>query len=161
MHDFVPLWKCSFFVPQSMPDASDNGACRPFEVHDFVPLLARMIKIVNQSRKTPLFTEKRRWRCIVLFRFLCPLAYVEVPINGTSQMFRFGMFLFCSDRCLDSLILKGEGALICSAFKVKPSQKRNLHDFVPLYSPLAYAEVPIDGTSQMFRFTPSYSLLYK
>ena len=52
-----------------MQDASDNAAYRPFEVHDFVPLFAQMIKIVNQPRKTPLFTENRSPRCTVLFRF--------------------------------------------------------------------------------------------
>ena len=61
-----------------MQDASDNAVCRLFKVHDFVPLFARMIKIVNQSRETPLFTENRSSRC--------------------TDLFRLGMFLFCSDK---------------------------------------------------------------
>ena len=80
-----------------MPDASDNAAYRPFEVHDFVPLLARMIIIVNQSRKTPLFTENHSSRCMILFRF--------------------GMFLFCSD--------KMPGTTNCRDMEV--------HCFVPLW----------------------------
>ena len=61
-----------------MQDASNNAAYRPFEVHDFVPLFTRMIKIVNQSLEIPLFTENHSPRCMILFRL--------------------GNFLFCSDK---------------------------------------------------------------
>ena len=96
-----------------MQDASDNAVCRLFKVHDFVPLFARMIKIVNQSRKTPLFTENRPSRC--------------------TDLFRLGMFLFCSDKVPGTtkyrdmevhwfvplwvrFATKRELALFCSAF---------------------------------------------
>ena len=124
-----------------MPDASDNAVCRLFKVHDFVPLFARMIKIVNQSRETPLFTENRPSRC--------------------TDLFRLGMFLFCSDKVLGTTKYRDMEVHGFVPLRVDSPQKGNLHGFVPLLSPLAYAEVPIDGTSRMFRFTTSYSLLFK
>ena len=97
MHDFVPLRECSFFVPQSMQNASNNATCRKFEVHDFVPLLARIIKNVNQSHESPLFTEIYCLRCIVLFRFdmfLFCSAILSVVHNTEASrctdLFRFG-----------------------------------------------------------------------
>ncbi len=92
-----------------MPDASDNGACRPFEVHDFVPLLARMIKIVNQSRKTPLFTENHSSRCMILFRF--------------------GMFLFCSGRWLELPNIETWRCIVLFRFEGETVTKRELARF--------------------------------
>ena len=106
-------------------------------MHDFVPLFTQIIKIVNQPRAMPLFTENRSSRCTDLFRFLCPWLRPKSRLTGHLKCSASECSFFVPYECLDSLILKEEGALICSALKVKPTQKRNLHDFVPLHSPLA------------------------
>ena len=96
MHDFVPLCKCSFFVPQSMQNMSDNAACRRFEVHDFVPLLARIIKNVKQAVVNPLYAENPHPRCTILFRF--------------------GMFLFCSVKMSGHPYFKGVRCIVLFRF---------------------------------------------
>ena len=105
-----------------MPDASDNAVCRLFKVHDFVPLFARMIKIVNQSRETPLFTENRPSRC--------------------TDLFRLGMFLFCSDKVPGTTKYRDMEVHGFVPLRLDSPQKGNLHGFVPLLMPLGLRRSP-------------------
>ena len=119
MHDFVPLCKCSFFVPQSMQNMSDNAACRRFEVHDFVPILARMIKNVKQAVVNPLYAENPHPRCTILFRF--------------------GMFLFCSVKLSGHPYFKGVRCIVLFRFIDDVATKRELARFCSaLIRPIVY-----------------------
>ena len=112
MHDFVPLCKCSFFVPQSRQKSSNNAACRRFEVHDFVPLLARMIKNVKQAVVNLLYAENPHPRCTILFRFGMFL-FCSVKMSG--HPYFIGVRCIVLFRFIDDVATKRELARFCSA----------------------------------------------
>lgn len=102
-----------------MQNMSDNAACRRFEVHDFVPLLARMIKNVKQAVVNPLYAENPHPRCTILFRF--------------------GMFLFCSVKMSGHPYFNGVRCIVLFRFIDDVATKRELARFCSaLIRPIVY-----------------------
>ena len=98
---------------------SDNAACRRFEVHDFVPLFARMIKNVKQLDEKPLYAENPHPRCTILFRS--------------------GMFLFCSVSMPGQPYFKGARCIVLFRFIDDFATKRELARFCSaLIRPIVY-----------------------
>ena len=98
---------------------SDNAACRRFEVHDFVPLFARMIKNVKQLDENPLYAENPYSRCTILFRS--------------------GMFLFCSVMMSGQPYFKGARCIVLFRFIGEAATKRELALFCSaLICPIVY-----------------------
>ena len=102
-----------------MQNVSDNAACRRFEVHDFVPLFARMIKNVKQLDEKPIYAENPHPRCTILFRF--------------------GMFHFCSVRMPGQPYFKGARCIVLFRFIDDVATKRELARFCSaLIRPIVY-----------------------
>ena len=102
-----------------MQNVSDNAACRRFEVHDFVPLFARMIKNVKQLDENPLYAENPYSRCTILFRS--------------------GMFLFCSVMMSGQPYFKGARCIVLFRFIDDVATKRELARFCSaLIRPIVY-----------------------
>lgn len=102
-----------------MQNMSNNAACRRFEVHDFVPLSARMIKNVKQLDENPLYAENPHPRCTILFRF--------------------GMFHFCSVRMPGQPYFKGARCIVLFRFIDDVATKRELARFCSaLIRPIVY-----------------------
>ena len=102
-----------------MQNVSDNAACRRFEVHDFVPLFARMIKNVKQLDEKPIYAENPHPRCTILFRS--------------------GMFLFCSVSMPGQPYFKGARCIVLFRFIGEVATKRELALFCSaLICPIVY-----------------------